>query len=69
MKKNVFRSIMALHNDTQKDIADALGITEQTVSDKINGLSEFKAGEIKLLIARYDLTPIQVDDIFFGEEI
>lgn len=66
MNKNAFRSVMIYHGDTQKDVADALSITEQTVSDKINGLSDFKQTEIKTLIERWKLTPGQVDEIFFS---
>lgn len=66
MNKNAFRSVMVLHGDTQKDVADALNISEQTVGDKVNGYSDFKQSEIKILIQRYNLTPAQVDEIFFG---
>lgn len=66
MNKNAFRSVMIYHGDTQKDVADALGISEQTVSDKVNGSSDFKQSEIKILIDRYNLTPAQVNEIFFG---
>lgn len=66
MNKNAFKSIMVLYGDTQKTVADALGVTDQTVGDKINGLSDFKQSEIKTLIDRWNLTPTQVDDIFFS---
>ena len=65
MNKNAFKSLIILKGDTQKDVADALGVTEQTVGDKLNGVSDFKQSEIKILIDRYDLTPEQVNDIFF----
>lgn len=68
MNKNAFRSVMIYHGDTQKDVADALSITEQTVSDKINGLSDFKQTEIKTLIERWQLTPGQLNEIFFSAE-
>lgn len=68
MNKNAFRSIMVRHGDTQRDVAVALNITEQTVGDKINGVSEFKQSEIKIIIQRYGLTPAQVDEIFFGSD-
>ena len=58
---------MVYHGDTQKDLADALGITEQTISEKINGISDFKQSEIKALIRRWNLTPAEHDEIFFGE--
>lgn len=68
MNKNHFRSVMVLHEDTQKTVADALGVSEQTVGDKINGVSDFKQSEIKILIDRWGLTPSQVDEIFFTNE-
>lgn len=65
MNKRAFKSVMVYHGDTQKDVAAALGITEPTVSNKLNGLSDFKQSEIKILIDRYNLTPAQVDQMFF----
>lgn len=67
MNKNHFKSVMVLHGDNQKSVADALTVSEQTIGDKINGISEFKQSEIKILIDRWDLTPAQVDEIFFGD--
>lgn len=66
MNKRAFKSVMVYHGDTQKDVATALDITEQTVGNKLNGLSDFKQSEIKILIDRYNLTPAQVDEMFFG---
>lgn len=68
MKKELLRSIMVLHGDTNKDLADYLGITEQSVSNKINeNGTEFKQGEIRRIRARYNLTSDQVDLIFFAD--
>ena len=68
MKKEVLRSIMVLHGDTNKDLADYLGISEQSVSNKINeNGTEFKQGEIARIKAKYNLTSDQVDSIFFAE--
>lgn len=68
MRKELLRSIMVLHGDTNKDLADYLGITEQSVSNKINeNGTEFKQGEIRLIRTRYSLTSDQVDRIFFAE--
>ena len=36
MNKNLLRSIMVLNNDTNKTLADYLGISEKSVNDKIN---------------------------------
>lgn len=68
MKKELLRSIMVLHGDTNKDLADYLGITEQSISNKINeNGTEFKQGEIRRIRIRYNLTSEQVDLIFFAE--
>lgn len=68
MNKALLRSVMALHGDTNKDLADYLGISEQSLSKKINeNDTEFKQGEIKQIKERYSLTADQVDSIFFAE--
>lgn len=68
MRKELLRSIMVLNGDTNKDLADYLGITEQSVSNKINeNGTEFKQGEIRMIRDRYKLTSDQVDSIFFAE--
>ena len=66
MNKNHFKSVMVLHGDTQKTVADALGVSDQTIGDKVNGISDFKQSEIKILIDRWNLSPAQVDEIFFS---
>ena len=54
--------------DSQKFVAEnVLGISEQTLSSKVNGETDFKHSEIKTLIDRYGLTPEQVDTIFFDK--
>lgn len=68
MNKALFRSIMVLHEDTNKDLAEYLGISEQILSKKINeNGTEFKQGEIKRIKIRYNLSAGQVDLIFFAE--
>ena len=67
MRKEELRSIMVLHGDTNKDLADVLGISEQSVSNKINeNGTEFKQGEIAKIKDRYKLSPEQVESIFFA---
>ena len=67
MNKAKLKSIMALHGDTNKDIAELLGISEQSVSCKINeNGTEFKQGEITKIKDKYNLSPVEVDAIFFG---
>ena len=67
MKKELLRSIMVLHGDTNKDLADYLGISEQSVSNKINeNGTEFKQGEIARIKTKYNLSIEQIDNIFFA---
>ena len=65
MDKNLFRAMYTAQGNTQKEVAEILGIAEQTLSAKVNGETDFKHSEIKALIDRYGLTPEQVDAIFF----
>ena len=68
MNKALLRSIMALNGDTNATLADFLGITEQSVSNKINeNGTVFKQGEISKIKARYNLESDMVDRFFFCE--
>jgi hypothetical protein len=67
MNVPLLKSVMALHNDTNKDLANYLRITEQSLSNKINERdTEFKQGEIAAIKERYDLSAEQVEQIFFN---
>ena len=66
MNKAKLRGVMALHGDTNKDVAELLGISEQSFSCKINeNGTEFKQGEITKIKDKYNLSPAEVDSIFF----
>lgn len=68
MNGKLLRSIMVLHGDTNATLAVFLGITEQSVSNKINeNGTEFKQGEIAMIKVRYNLEPEMVDRIFFAD--
>lgn len=67
MNKELLRSIMVLHGDTNKDLAETLEITEQSVSAKINETgTEFKQSEIAKIVRKYNLSPEQTESIFFA---
>ncbi len=69
MNKKLLRSEMVLHGDTNGTLADALGISYQRFSAKINetGGAEFTQGEINTIRNRYRLTDEKVIAIFFGK--
>lgn len=52
--------------DTQNELARMLGVTESTMSWKINGKAEFKQSEIKAIADRYDLTGEEIKSMFFA---
>ena len=67
MNKELLRSVMALHGETNKDLAELLDISEQSVSGKMNeNNTEFKQGEIEKIRRHYGLTAEQVANIFFS---
>ncbi len=67
MNKELLRSFMVLHSDTNATLAEILGISTQSFSAKINeNGTEFKQGEIATIKERYSLTPEQVEAIFFS---
>lgn len=70
MNKDLLRSIMVLHGDTNKSLAEYLNISEQSFSAKINeNGTEFKQGEILLIKTRYNLDSDMIDRIFFTEVV
>lgn len=67
MNKKAFEIAKLNNGDTNKDIAEYLEISEQSVSNKINEKgTEFKQGEIAKLKVKWNLTAEQVADIFFS---
>lgn len=70
MNKKLLRSVMALYGDTNATLAKYLGITEPSLSNKINeNGTEFKQSEIARIKERYNLDCDMVDRIFFEEEV
>lgn len=67
MNKTELRIVMLRNGDTNKELAEYLGITEQSVCNKINeNGTEFKQGEIAKIKERYNLDAEQVATIFFA---
>jgi DNA-binding XRE family transcriptional regulator len=70
MNANELRSVMALHGDTYKDLADFLEISETSFTNKINEKgTEFKYREIVKIKNKYNLSAEQVDSIFFNKSV
>lgn len=68
MNANKLKAQMALHGENASVLAEALGITAPRFSQKINERgAEFNKREIMLIKERYNLTPEELDAIFFDE--
>jgi hypothetical protein len=70
MNAKALRSIMVLKGDTNSSLAQLLGISLQSVSNKLNeNGSEFKQGEIAKIKEHYNLSAEQVEAIFFDSKV
>ena len=68
MNKEMFRSLMVLHGDTYKSLGEYLGISEQSVCNKVNEKgTEFTREEIAAIKRRYDMSADLVDLVFFAD--
>ena len=69
MNSKLLRSIMLMHGDTNKTLSEYLGISETSLSNRINSRgTDFRQGEIVAIKNRYNLTADQVEEIFFATE-
>jgi hypothetical protein len=71
MNKNMFVSKMKLFGDTQKILAEELGLSLTRINEKINETNgaEFRMREIRFFRDRWSLTPEEVDLIFFTKKV
>ena len=67
----MFVSKMKLFGDTQTILAEALGMSLSRLNAKINEIngSQFRMYEIKFFRDRWQLTPEEVDAIFFASSV
>lgn len=68
MNTKEFKSVMARNEDTQEQLAKAVGIQLSGINARINGNIQWRASEIGAVIRRYKLTPAETMKIFFEEE-
>lgn len=61
-----FRAWMDENGVTAADIAELLGITEPTISKKLNGFVEFRVGEIRTICNHYS---ISADNYFVAYKV
>lgn len=66
MNKRKFKAAMILHGDNGGTVAEALNVSPQTVSAKLNNKAEFTQNEMRILKDRWNLSADEVDEIFFA---
>lgn len=59
------KAVMVEHGDRQQDLAKYLGISENALSNKITRKNDFVLREVKNIIKRYNLTAVDIEEIFF----
>lgn len=70
MNSRLFKALMVMHDDTNASLAESLGITEQSICNKVNeNGTEFKQGEIAKIKERWNLSADMVDRIFFSQMV
>ncbi len=66
MNRGLFRAMLAENNETQTQLAAAMGMGPSNLSDRINGKIPFRQNEIAFIRNHYGLSAQEVDRIFFG---
>ena len=66
MNTNELKAVMKLNDDTQAELAKALGLQVSNINERINGKIEFRRSEINTIRERYNLSPEETIGIFFA---
>jgi len=68
MNKRELKAEIVRFGDNCGDLAEALGISRQTLSNKMSGNNaQFTQNEINTMKERYNLSPVRITEIFFSE--
>lgn len=67
LNSDLLLETMRENNDNIRTLSNKLNISRQTLSLKIDGISDFKLNEIIMIIKTYALSEMQVREIFFNE--
>ena len=67
--KEKLKQAMVAHGDTNKVLADFLGMTASNFSTIWNGRQQFQKKHMSLIAVRYDLTPQDVWEIFLQHDV
>ena len=69
MDASLFRYHMDRNGDTQGTLAEALGLSQSGLSNRINGHVSFRQNEMNMIRERYHLSADDIQRIFFAGTI
>lgn len=71
MDKNMLRSFMSKHGETQASLAKSMGISLSRLNAKINGTggAEFNQSEIAFIANRYKMNAKEINSVFFARKV
>lgn len=67
--RNLLEIALLKKRKTKQDIANLLGLSLQTVYNKINNIVDFKTGEIVKICEFLKLTKKDREEIFFAKQV
>lgn len=65
MDTNMLKSILVKHGDNVTALAEKMGISQTALYRRISGETDFDYKEIKTIKEIYELSPEEIDAIFF----
>lgn len=65
----LLKAEMVKNGDTQETLAEAMGISRQSLNSKILGKVDFRKNEILFIKDRYHLSAKAIDSIFFDSKV
>lgn len=69
MNTNYLKYLMSRNGDTQKEISNLLGISQNSLINKMTGKTYFTMREVRLIVERYDLDFREIKKIFFWSRL
>lgn len=67
MDRDLLRSVVVRNGDNMTKLADAMGLAQSALSNRVHGKVEFRQNEMNFIRQRYRLSAEETERIFFTE--
>jgi hypothetical protein len=67
MDKELLEYHMKKNGDNQCTLSQAIGMSQASFSERMNGHTEFRKNEMNIICKRYNLSAEEIKAIFFAE--